>query len=90
MNYRDVGFILLFLFTQQQMSLQQRGKFALPNSGSIDDKPGVRCDFETECAWTWNTSMADSFKVVTVATLNAKNRTERLLGPQTDLKGKYM
>lgn len=68
----------------------QRNKVPQPGGlAIIEDKPGVRCDFETECAWTWNVSMADNFKVVTVATLNAINKTERISGPITDLKGTY-
>lgn len=59
---------------------------AYPDSGSskIEDVLGVKCTFETECAWTWNESIPDGFKVVTGANLTELNMTGLMPGPSAD------
>lgn len=70
--------------TQQTTQQTSRKNFA---GISHEDKSGVRCDFETECAWKWNTSLPDSFRVVTVASLAELNKTGNMSGPHSELKG---
>lgn len=75
-----------YINLQQQQMTQQNRKYAIGTL--IEDKPGVRCDFEVECAWTWNTSIPDSFKLVTMASLAETNKTGNMSGPHSELKGK--
>lgn len=55
-------------------------------STQIEDTLGVKCNFETECAWTWNASISDTFHVVTGANLSESNLTGMMPGPAADAK----
>ncbi|XP_055534113.1 tyrosine-protein kinase receptor [Wyeomyia smithii] len=50
----------------------------------IDDILGVKCNFETECAWTWDEHDQNGFQVVTGANLTESNRTGLMPGPPAD------
>lgn len=52
----------------------------------MDEVFGVKCTFETECAWSWNDTIVDGFEVVTGANLTEANRTGIMPGPLTDSK----
>uniref|UniRef100_A0A1B0CWR4 receptor protein-tyrosine kinase n=1 Tax=Lutzomyia longipalpis TaxID=7200 RepID=A0A1B0CWR4_LUTLO len=54
------------------------------HESEIDDVLGVKCSFETECAWTWNETIVDGFQVVTGANLTESNRTGIMPGPPAD------
>lgn len=47
---------------------------------------GVKCNFETECAWTWNKTVTDTFHVVTGGNLTESNLTGMMPGPAADAK----
>lgn len=59
-------------------------KNRIDSSTAIEDSLGVKCNFETECAWTWNKTMSDSFHVVTGGNLTQSNLTGMMPGPATD------
>lgn len=50
----------------------------------MEDVLGVKCNFETDCAWTWDESVLDGFTVVTGANLTDSNRTGIMPGPGAD------
>lgn len=54
-------------------------------SSDVDDVLGVKCNFETECAWIWNETVVDGFHVVSGANLTDSNRTGIMPGPAADL-----
>lgn len=56
------------------------------SSTQIEDMLGVKCTFETECAWIWNTTINDTFHVVTGANLTQTNITGMMPGPVADAK----
>lgn len=56
-------------------------------STQIEDRLGVKCNFETECAWTWDKTSNDSFQVITGANLSESNLTGMMPGPVADAKG---
>ncbi|XP_055595581.1 tyrosine-protein kinase receptor [Uranotaenia lowii] len=51
----------------------------------MDDILGVKCNFETECAWHWDENDPSGFQVVTGANLTESNRTGMMPGPGFDL-----
>lgn len=55
-------------------------------STPIEDKLGLKCTFDNECAWTWNTSNSDAFHIVTGANLTETNITGMMPGPAADAK----
>lgn len=50
----------------------------------MEDVLGVKCNFETDCAWTWDENVLDGFTVVTGANLTDSNRTGIMPGPGAD------
>ncbi|KFB50191.1 AGAP012070-PA-like protein [Anopheles sinensis] len=57
----------------------------LAEQGSeMDEILGMKCNFETECAWTWDENDQQSFQVVTGINLTESNRTGLMPGPSVD------
>lgn len=55
------------------------------NQGSeIEEVLGVKCTFESDCAWTWQKHLSDGFYVVTGANLTESNMTGMMPGPAAD------
>lgn len=50
----------------------------------MEDVLGVKCNFENDCAWTWDENVLDGFTVVTGANLTDSNRTGIMPGPGAD------
>lgn len=50
----------------------------------MEDVLGVKCNFETACAWMWDESVLDGFQTVTGANLTESNRTGIMPGPPAD------
>lgn len=50
----------------------------------MEDTLGVKCTFETDCAWTWEEKKIDGFQVVTGVNLTNANRTGLMPGPIAD------
>uniref|UniRef100_A0AAG5DV41 Tyrosine-protein kinase receptor n=1 Tax=Anopheles atroparvus TaxID=41427 RepID=A0AAG5DV41_ANOAO len=57
----------------------------VPEQGSeMDEILGMKCNFETECAWTWDENDQQGFQVVTGINLTESNRTGLMPGPSAD------
>uniref|UniRef100_A0A182QVV8 Tyrosine-protein kinase receptor n=1 Tax=Anopheles farauti TaxID=69004 RepID=A0A182QVV8_9DIPT len=57
----------------------------VPDQGSeMDEILGMKCNFETECAWTWDENDQHGFQVVTGMNLTESNRTGLMPGPGAD------
>lgn len=54
------------------------------DSDSMEDVLGVKCNFETNCAWMWDEVVIDGFQTVTGANLTESNRTGMMPGPAAD------
>uniref|UniRef100_A0A182P1D0 receptor protein-tyrosine kinase n=1 Tax=Anopheles epiroticus TaxID=199890 RepID=A0A182P1D0_9DIPT len=65
---------------------EERYHNSLPEQGSeMDDILGMKCNFETECAWTWEeNNQHQGFQVVTGMNLTESNRTGLMPGPGAD------
>ncbi|EAA00311.5 AGAP012070-PA, partial [Anopheles gambiae str. PEST] len=50
----------------------------------MDEILGMKCNFETECAWTWDENDQHGFQVVTGVNLTESNRTGLMPGPGAD------
>ncbi|XP_030566432.1 ALK tyrosine kinase receptor [Drosophila novamexicana] len=53
-------------------------------STEIEDLLGVKCNFETPCAWIWTENLSDGFQVLSGTELAKKNMTGLLPGPVAD------
>ncbi|XP_026482295.1 uncharacterized protein LOC113389483 [Ctenocephalides felis] len=64
-------------------------KLTLPNGGAtMATRQGQACDFETSCAWRWDTAVADGFRVTDGAELATMNRSHGHMSfPVTDASG---
>lgn len=51
----------------------------------MDEMLGLKCTFETACAWTWEEGLADGFHVLTGANMTTMNRTGIMPGPTADI-----
>ncbi|XP_055839664.1 tyrosine-protein kinase receptor [Episyrphus balteatus] len=59
----------------------------LTQSSEMEDLLGVKCNFETPCAWKWNENLADGFQIITGTDLSKQNMTGVMPGPVADSKG---
>ncbi|XP_058055308.1 tyrosine-protein kinase receptor [Anopheles bellator] len=50
----------------------------------MDEALGMKCNFETECAWTWDETDPQGFQVVSGVNLTESNRTGLMPGPGAD------
>ena len=67
------------------LSHNQRYHNSVPDQGSeMDEILGMKCNFETECAWTWDENDQHGFQVVTGVNLTESNRTGLMPGPGAD------
>lgn len=62
---------------------QQRTTYTEPTE--IDEMLGLKCTFETACAWKWDENLADGFHVLTGANITTMNRTGVMPGPTADI-----
>ncbi|XP_017466502.1 PREDICTED: ALK tyrosine kinase receptor [Rhagoletis zephyria] len=53
-------------------------------SSEIEDQLGVKCTFETPCAWNWSEGLEDGFQVISGTELVKKNMTGLYPGPIAD------
>ncbi|KAH8421056.1 hypothetical protein KR222_006577 [Zaprionus bogoriensis] len=53
-------------------------------SSEIEDQLGVKCNFETPCAWRWTENLTDGFQVISGTELAKKNLTGLMPGPVAD------
>ncbi|XP_002006595.2 ALK tyrosine kinase receptor [Drosophila mojavensis] len=53
-------------------------------STEIEDLLGVKCNFETPCAWEWTENLPDGFQVISGTELAKKNLTGLMPGPVAD------
>lgn len=53
-------------------------------SSEIEDLLGVKCNFETPCAWAWTENLSDGFQVISGTELAKKNMTGLMPGPVAD------
>ncbi|XP_067626535.1 tyrosine-protein kinase receptor isoform X2 [Eurosta solidaginis] len=53
-------------------------------SSEIEDQLGVKCTFETPCAWNWADGLQDGFQVMSGTELSQKNMTGQFPGPVAD------
>ncbi|XP_037948147.1 ALK tyrosine kinase receptor [Teleopsis dalmanni] len=53
-------------------------------SSEIEDQLGVKCTFETPCAWKWTENLPDGFQILSGAELAKRNMTGLLPGPIAD------
>lgn len=51
----------------------------------MDERLGMKCNFETDCAWTWDDKLSDGFHVLTGANITKMNRTGVMPGPASDI-----
>ncbi|XP_055625903.1 tyrosine-protein kinase receptor isoform X2 [Toxorhynchites rutilus septentrionalis] len=56
----------------------------LIDGDEAEDDLGMKCNFESECTWTWDKHDHNSFQVVTGANLTESNRTGMMPGPSAD------
>uniref|UniRef100_A0A182WD07 receptor protein-tyrosine kinase n=1 Tax=Anopheles minimus TaxID=112268 RepID=A0A182WD07_9DIPT len=64
---------------------EERYHNSVPDQGSeMDEILGMKCNFETECAWTWDENDQHGFQVVTGMNLTESNRTGLMPGPGAD------
>uniref|UniRef100_A0A8W7P6X3 Tyrosine-protein kinase receptor n=1 Tax=Anopheles coluzzii TaxID=1518534 RepID=A0A8W7P6X3_ANOCL len=64
---------------------EERYHNSVPDQGSeMDEILGMKCNFETECAWTWDENDQHGFQVVTGVNLTESNRTGLMPGPGAD------
>lgn len=73
-----MSFIILFFFCQQRIPTHTDGVL------EKDDRLGVQCTFEKECAWTYDEEVTDGFHVVNGVNLTESNRTGMMPGPSAD------
>lgn len=72
-------------------------KFAMINGGEklhinegpkVTTRQGQSCDFESHCAWRWDTAVADGFRVTDGMELATMNRSHGHMSfPTTDASG---
>lgn len=59
----------------------------------MEEVLGMRCSFETRCAWVWDERVVDGFQTVTGENLTTSNLTGMMPGPaadsQNDANGKW-
>ncbi|KAH8298472.1 hypothetical protein KR044_005153 [Drosophila immigrans] len=53
-------------------------------SSEMEDLLGVKCNFETSCAWVWTKNLLDGFQVISGTELAKKNMTGLMPGPVAD------
>lgn len=51
----------------------------------MDETLGLKCGFETECAWHWEEDQPDDFHVLSGGNLTSLNRTGTMPGPTADV-----
>lgn len=47
----------------------------------MDELLGLKCTFETQCAWTWDEGLPDGFGVYTGENITTMNKTGVMVGP---------
>lgn len=52
-------------------------------NAQAEEAAGIRCNFETECHWKWDTTQNDTFQVVTGRNITSTG----LPGPSADNAG---
>ncbi|XP_075168825.1 anaplastic lymphoma kinase [Haematobia irritans] len=53
-------------------------------NSDIEDLLGVRCTFETPCAWKWTENLSDGFHIMSGIEVSKKNMTGLYPGPTAD------
>lgn len=51
----------------------------------MDEQLGLKCTFDSVCAWTWTNNSTDSFHIETGENITIKNRTGMWPGPTADI-----
>uniref|UniRef100_A0A182YCB4 receptor protein-tyrosine kinase n=1 Tax=Anopheles stephensi TaxID=30069 RepID=A0A182YCB4_ANOST len=64
---------------------EERYHNSVTDQGSeMDEILGMKCNFESECAWTWDENDQHGFQVVSGMNLTESNRTGLMPGPGAD------